>query len=155
MKRNIRMLAPILVRSSPELISRFYAGLGATLDFHDSLLSFVYERQIACNPAGGPYYLECLQGIAKGRKSEDLQTKAAIEESSGKISLQDIRDAYAAFGLDMQSPYDDEDHIIGTFQSRIADSSLQEPELRHALKIIGLHRDSIRIQDFASDSEWN
>ena len=125
------------------------------MKFHDTLLVFAYERQIACDLGNSPYYLDCLQGIATGRNSEELLTKAALEESSGKVSLKDIQGAYKTFGLDMQSPYDDEDHIIGTFQSRIADSSLQEPELRRALNVIGHHRGSTRIQDFASNSKWN
>ena len=151
-------MSPIIVKGKFRLTLRFYAGLGAILDFHDNLLVFAYERQIGCDVGNTPYYLECLQGISKGRSekgsnSDELQTRVVIEESSGKVSLQDIRNAYAAFGLDMNSPYDDEDHIIGTFQSRVADSSRQEPELRRALNVIGQHRDSFRIQQFASDSK--
>ena len=97
-----------------------------------------------------PYYLECLQGIASGRKSEDLQTKSAVEESTGKISLQDVRDAYRSFGLEFRSEYLDDDNIIGTFQARVADAPKQEPELRRALRIIGQNRSSTKIQQVAS-----
>lgn len=123
------------------------------LDFHDDLISFAYERQIACDISNSPYYLECLQGIANGRNSEDLQTKVAIEASSGKVSVHDIREAYKSFGLDMQSIFHDDDTIIGTFQSRVADSPVQEPDLRRALDIIGQHRKSASIQHVASNSK--
>ena len=101
----------------------------------------------------GPYYLECLQGIARGRKSEDLQTKAAIEASSGKVSRSDIKAAYNEFGLDFRGPFLDDDTIIGNFQSRIADAPRQEADLRRALSIIGTDRGSSRIQHIASNSK--
>ncbi|KAL8767123.1 MAG: hypothetical protein Q9209_006285 [Squamulea sp. 1 TL-2023] len=133
----------------------FYPTLGAKLDFHDDLIKFAYERQIMSDPEGTPYYLEALQGIAGGRKSEDLQTSVAIEASSGKVSAHDIRNAYNALGLDLGSEYIDDDHIVGTFQSRAADSPRQEPELRRALQIIGQHRSSERIQSMASKTVTN
>ena len=129
----------------------FYAGLGSVINFHDNLLSFAYDQQQVTDPANSPYYLQCLQGIAKGRKSESLHTKAAIEESSGKVSLDDIRSAYTALGLDPSLPVD-EDTVIGTFQSRTTDAPRQEAELRRCLKIIGQHMASRRIEDFAADA---
>lgn len=130
---------------------RFYAGLGATGDFHDELISYAYERQILTDPNNIPYYLECLQAIGENRESEMLQTLAAIQESSGKISLKDIRSAYKNFALDFPVAYLDDDTIIGTFQSRVSDAPRQEPQLRRALKIIGQHRSSEKIQQVASN----
>lgn len=80
-------------------LSSFYAGLGSIEDFHDDLITFAYDRQILTDPYNTPYYLECLQGIAAGRNSEDLRTKAAIEASSDKISFSDIRAAFKSLGL--------------------------------------------------------
>jgi ubiquitin carboxyl-terminal hydrolase 25/28 len=117
------------------------------------LIVFAYERQIESDADNAPYYLECLQGIAKGRDSEELQTKAAIEASSGKISLADVRDAYRSFGLEFPGAGYDDDTIVGNFQSRVADAPRQEPELRRALSIIGRHRQSTVIQHVASNSE--
>ena len=122
------------------------------MDFHDELISWAYERQTACDKANTPYYLECLQGIAKGRSSEDLQTKVAIEASSGKISVEDIREAYKSLGLEYQNLFYDDDTIIGMFQSRIADAPRQEIDLRRALSIIGQERDSSKIQNVASNN---
>ena len=124
------------------------------MDFHDDLICFTYERQIACDAENSPYYLECLQGIADGRRSEDLQTKVAIEASSGKFSIPDLREAYQSFGLDMWSSFYDDDTVIGSFQSRIADAPRQEPDLRRALYMIGEHRKSARIQHVASNGEY-
>lgn len=102
------------------------------------------------DPEHTPNYLECLQVLAEGRKSEDLQTLVAIEASSGKVSMQDIRNAYKVLGLDFENLSDD--YIIGSFQSRAADSPRQEPELRRALQIVGQDRSSQKIQLIASKS---
>lgn len=131
----------------------FYAGLGTVLDYHDELLSFAYDRQVECDPIHAPYYLECLRGIATGRNSEDLQTKAAIEASSGRVSVKEIREAYQSFGLEYDGPFLDDDTIIGTFQSRAVDAPRQDAELRRALTIIGQERGSTKIQHVASNSK--
>jgi ubiquitin carboxyl-terminal hydrolase 25/28 len=131
---------------------RFYAGLGATSDFHDDLILFSYSRQISVDEHGTPYYLECLQGIAEGRKSEALQTHVAIEASNEKISLKDIRHAYQQLGFDPHN-WLDEDTIIGTFQSRVSSSPKQEAELRRALKIVGQDRWSDKIQQVAANGK--
>ena len=128
----------------------FYAGLGATADFHDQLIIFAYQRQIDVDITNVPYYLECLQVLGEGRKSEDLQTQAAIEASSDKISLKDIRNAYKDLGLDYNNTLLDDDTIIGTFQARVVDSPRQEQELRRALHIIGRSRWSQKIEFVAS-----
>ncbi len=125
--------------------------MGAILDFHDDLIHFAYQRQIDTDPGNTPYYLECLQDIAEGRKSEALQTFAAIEASSDKISLKDVREAFKSFGLDFPSSSLEDDIIIGNFQSRVSDAPRQEAELRRALKIIGQHRSSDKIQQVASN----
>ncbi|KAL8928475.1 MAG: hypothetical protein Q9208_001709 [Pyrenodesmia sp. 3 TL-2023] len=133
----------------------FYPTLGAKLDFHDELIKFSYERQIVVDPGNVPYYLESLQGIAEGRKSEDLQTLVAIEASSGKVSAGDVRKAYKLLDLDFGSPYLDDDLIIGSFQSRATDAPRQEPELRRALQIIGQDRSSQKMQSIASRSGFS
>ena len=128
---------------------RWHAGLGATADFHDELIEFSYERQLETDPSNTPYYLECLQGIAGGRRSEDLDTKVAIEASENRISLKDVRAAFKEIGLDPRATLED-DTIIGTFQSRISDAPKQEAQMRRALKIIGQSRKSEKIELLAS-----
>ena len=132
----------------------FYAGLGAAGDFHDELLGFAYDCQIACDSQNIPYYLECLQAIAVGRdNSEELQTKAVIEETEGRVSLKDIRQAYLRLGLDMKDPLLADETIIGTFQARVADAPRHEAEIRKDLKIIGQDRSSERIKLVASQGQ--
>ena len=130
---------------------RFYAGLGAVEDFHDDLIVFAYDCQRRSDLENTAYYLECLQGIAEGRASENLQTKVAIEASSEIISFRDVRAAYKELGLDSWVKYEDET-ILGTFHSRIADAPKQEVELRRALRIVGQNRSSQQIQVIASQS---
>ncbi|KAL9124680.1 MAG: hypothetical protein Q9217_006011 [Psora testacea] len=130
----------------------FYAGLGCVADFHDDLIYFGYERQIAIDSLNIPYYLECLQTIAEGRTSEDLSMKAVIEESEGRISLRDVRLAYQHFGYDVQTSGLVDETIIGSFRARLSDSPRQEAELRRDLKIIGQHRRSPKIENVASQA---
>ena len=129
--------------------SRWHAGLGATVEFHDELIEFSYGRQVEMDSYNTPYYLECLQGIARGRHSEALDTKVAIEASENRISLKDVRAAFRELGLDPRAELED-DTIIGTFQSRVSDAPKQEAEMRRALKIIGQCRTSEKIELVAS-----
>ena len=127
-----------------------YAGLGAFSDFHDVLVVFAYDCQIATDGKNTAYYLECLQVLAFGRESEELQTKAAIEQTNGRISLKDVRLAYANLGFDMEDRTLADNTIIGTFQARISDAPKQEAEMRHNLRIIGQSRASDKIRLAAS-----
>ncbi|KAL8829918.1 MAG: hypothetical protein Q9191_001738 [Dirinaria sp. TL-2023a] len=127
----------------------FYAGLGALKPLSDVQISFAYDRQVAVDQASTPYYLECLQTIADGRKSHELATKAAIEASKGIISNSDVRKAYTCLNLE-GTPLND-DTIIGVFRSRLSDAApYQEGELREALRIIGFSRSSQNIIEASS-----
>ena len=132
-----------------------YGGLGCIADFHDNLIGYAYDRQISTDPTKTPYYLECLQTIASGRASEALSTKAAIEESKGRVSLRDVRIAYQDLGYNMRDKNLADETIIGGFQARLSDAPKQEAQLRRGLKIIGQHRRSQRIQDVASQAVTN
>lgn len=132
----------------------FYAGLGAVGDFHDELIAFGYSCQVACDQKNVPYYLECLQAIAVGRdNSEELHTKAIIEETQGRVSLKDIRHAYMCFNLDMEDTQLADETVIGTFQARVSDAPKHEAEMRRDLRIIGDHRCSEKIKLVASQGQ--
>ena len=131
----------------------FYGGLGALADFHDELLRFAYTCQVSCDPKNIPYYLECLQVLAVGRESEDLQTLAAIEQTEGRISLKDVRNAYSHLGLDANNRQLSDETIIGNFHARISDAPKQEAELRNDLRVIGESRLSEKIRLAASQGE--
>ena len=128
---------------------RFYAGLGTLRNFHDELIIFAYQRQIDVDPANTGYYLECLQGIARGRNSDELETKTVMEKTSDKISNSDVRNAYKELGIPTKDI--DDDTVLGLFQARLADAPKhQEEDLRRALKIIGADRVSRKIEEAAS-----
>ena len=130
-------------------ILRYYASLGAVLDFHDNLLIYAYEQQVEIDNDNVAYYLECLQGLQVGRGSEALQVKVDVEAANERISLRDIRKAYRDLGLESGNDHED-NTIIGVFNARIADAPKQEDEMRRALKVIGLARSSRGIQIAAS-----
>ncbi|KAL8797438.1 MAG: hypothetical protein Q9195_000254 [Heterodermia aff. obscurata] len=127
----------------------FYAGLGVVGDFHDELIIFAYDRQIATDPDNLAYYLECLQGICDGRDGPpDLQTKVLLEQTADKVSGRDLRSAYRKLGVNSSLP---DETILGTFQARLLDApSHQEEELREALKMVGIYRKSKRLREAAS-----
>ncbi|KAI9738361.1 MAG: ubiquitin-specific protease ubp2 [Cirrosporium novae-zelandiae] len=130
----------------------YIASLGALPDFSDQLVLYCYNRQKATDPEHSPYYLECLQELAKARSSEYLQTEAVMEESKGAVSRKDIVDAYKYFcNGDDPSNYDDET-IIGLFNSRVSDSKLHENEARNKLRLIAEERQSRKILDVVNDN---
>jgi ubiquitin carboxyl-terminal hydrolase 25 len=127
-----------------------YAGLGAVNDFSDALIAFAYERQRDTDPRNSPYYLECLQGIADGRESADLQEKSVIAISMGEHTLKDIDNAYKFFTISSDTVGGD-DYIIGLYKSRIEAAPRQKDEARHCLLIIGQARQSETIQAIANN----
>jgi len=127
-----------------------YAGLGAVNDFSDDLIGFAYERQRDSDPQNIPYYLECLQGIAHGRDSVDLQEKSVMAISIGEHTLKDIEDAYKFLAISPDTAGGD-DHIIGVYKSRIEAAPRQKEEARQCLLIIGQARQSKAIQTLAND----
>ncbi|KAI9743337.1 MAG: ubiquitin-specific protease ubp2 [Claussenomyces sp. TS43310] len=130
--------------------SPYFAGLGAVGTFDDQLVAFAYRRQCACDPSNKPYYLECLEDIANGRNSEDLQEELVMAVSLGGQTQKAIDDAYKFFRLD---PYEfhDDDHIIGLYRSRVEAAPRQAEEARACLTIIGKARESAKVQEEASN----
>lgn len=128
----------------------FYAGLGATENFTDEYLAWAYDRQVSCDPSNKPYYLDCLEDLAKGRSSADLEEKFAMVKSLGEIGLKEIDDAYNFFALDPENTEGDT-HIIGVYNSRIESAPRQKDRAREALLVIGKARNSQKIQQVATD----
>lgn len=62
---------------------RPYRRLGAVSSFPDELIAWTVDQQIELDWLKRPDYVQCLKEIAELRRSEDLQTKAAIAESLG------------------------------------------------------------------------
>ncbi|KAG0642222.1 hypothetical protein HOY80DRAFT_1008062 [Tuber brumale] len=124
-----------------------YAGLGAVADMSDDLINWAYQRQRACDPVNAPYYFECFESIAKGRKSESLQFEVARLRSEGQFSTNDLESSYKSLGVDPVTS--DDDLIIGVFKSRLADAPRQEGPMREDMRIIGTARRSEKILSFA------
>jgi len=127
-----------------------YASLGAIDDFIDDHVVWAYDRQCLVDPANKPYYFDCLKGVAKGRESEDLDTKVAIAVSAGEVGQDEIDAAYRYFGLD--SVFDEGDHhIAGLYKSRIESAPRQKDEAREQLAVLAKSRDSMILDELVND----
>ncbi|KFY26487.1 hypothetical protein V493_04054 [Pseudogymnoascus sp. VKM F-4281 (FW-2241)] len=127
-----------------------YASLGAISSFSDELIFFAYSRQRDCDPSNKPYYLECLQGIGKGRGSPFLEEEFVKIVSLGENTLTEIEEAYRFFALNPAIDHGD-DHIIGVYKSRIENAPLQKDQAKRALLLIGKARNSAKIQEVANN----
>ncbi|CZS95108.1 related to UBP2 Ubiquitin-specific proteinase [Rhynchosporium agropyri] len=128
----------------------YYKSLGAVETFTDDYLSWAYDRQCSSDPANKPYYFDCLEDLANGRKSSDLQMKVTIAVSLGEYGLKQLEDSFKFFGLDADTKEGD-DHIMGLFKSRVASAPRQKEEAKACLMIIAKHRSSEAIEALAKD----
>lgn len=124
---------------------RNYAYLGAQSDFSDNLLLWAFHAQTDNDPRNAPWYFQALQDLAKGRKSENLETEVMLLKSKGAYTLDELNEAFAYMGLDPSST--DETLIIGVFNSRLIDSPRQEAEIREKTGLIGHALNSEAIQN--------
>lgn len=131
----------------------YYASLGAVGDFSDALVLFAYSRQVEVDYANQPYYFECLQDLALGRKSEMLQMQVSLLASQGVTSKRDLDNAYRCFGIDPgHANVIGDDHIIGSFRARLSDISVSQAEnARKQLRVLGDARNSEKIRSEAAD----
>ncbi|KAE8449971.1 hypothetical protein EG329_007110 [Mollisiaceae sp. DMI_Dod_QoI] len=127
-----------------------YLSLGAVDNFTDTFLEWAYDRQCKCDPINKPYYLDCLQDIANGRESSDLQMRVVMATSAGEYGLKAIEDSYKFFGLDPDTQEGD-DHIMGLYKSRIESAPRQKDEARNCLLMIAKQRKSDKIEALAND----
>jgi ubiquitin carboxyl-terminal hydrolase 25/28 len=132
----------------------YYAILGAVGDFSDALVLYAFARQAATDEENRSYYFECLQDLAVGRKSEELEMQVAMLGSQGFTSRREVDAAYRYFGIDpVHANHINDDHIIGTFKSRLSDMSpSMAEETRRQLRIIGEARNSASIRAEAADA---
>tara|TARA_R110002060_G_scaffold29983_4_gene40467 strand:+ start:1181 stop:1801 length:621 start_codon:yes stop_codon:yes gene_type:complete len=129
----------------------YYKSLGAVETFNDDYLSWAYDRQCLCDPLNKPYYFDCLEDLAKGRGSPDLQLKVTMAVSLGEYGLKQLEDSFKFFGLDPATKEGD-DHIMGVYKSRIASAPRQKEEAKACLLIIAKHRKSEGIEALANDN---
>ncbi|KAG4418500.1 hypothetical protein IFR04_008394 [Cadophora malorum] len=129
----------------------YYKSLGAVETFNDDYLSWAYDRQCLCDPLNKPYYFDCLEDLAKGRGSPDLQLKVTMAVSLGEYGLKQLEDSFKFFGLDPATKEGD-DHIMGVYKSRITSAPRQKEEAKACLLIIAKHRKSEGIEALANDN---
>lgn len=128
----------------------YYASLGVIDNFTDEHLIWGYDRQCDSDKVNKPYYLDCLEDIATGRDSSDLQTKVVIATSAGEYSLKAIKSAYKFFGLQSDTNEGD-DHIIGLYKSFIESSPKQKQKAKSTLKALAIIRNSKTLERAANE----
>ncbi|RMZ79479.1 hypothetical protein DV738_g3327, partial [Chaetothyriales sp. CBS 135597] len=129
-----------------------FQGLGVPEAASDSLVQHFYHCQRFADVANGPLYLSFLKKIGIQRNSELLQTETGLEASRGHYDAETINAAYSYFGIGQNDGSVDDDYIIGIFSSRLEDSASHEQQMRYYLSVIGQHRNSAKISQFADSS---
>lgn len=128
----------------------YYASLGAVEGFTDELLAWAYDRQCECDPSNKPYYLDCLDDLARGRNSYYLQTKVVMATSAGEYGTNAIEEAYNYFELSSNSRESD-DYIISLYRARIALAPRLKEMAQSCLEKIAKHRNSSTLEALAND----
>jgi ubiquitin carboxyl-terminal hydrolase 25/28 len=124
-------------------------GIDATAS--DALVIFAYKKQLETDPSRFAWYLSYLNQISRVRQSDEIELEIVLQQSEGRFTLEQVDEAYRYFGFTM--PDADDEHIIGTYKSRLSDAPRQDSEMREQLRIIGEHRQSARIKDIAKGSK--
>jgi len=94
--------------------------------------------------------MTALEDVQRQRNSEKLGNQVAIERSIGRYGEQTLADAFRSIGLTNDDV--SEDVVIGSFEARLSDAPMQEQQMRESLAIIGEHRGSQRLIDFARNT---
>ncbi|RKF75826.1 putative ubiquitin carboxyl-terminal hydrolase 2 [Golovinomyces cichoracearum] len=130
----------------------YYASLGAVEDFTDELLCWAYDRQCECDPKNKPYYFDCLEDLARGRKSYYLQTKFVVATSAGGYGNKAIEDAYSYFRLQSNTNESDE-FIMSLYKGRVESEPSQKNRARGCLEKIARHRNSPSLEALIKDQD--
>jgi ubiquitin carboxyl-terminal hydrolase 25/28 len=125
--------------------------LGVEPNSSDGCIIDAYKQNVETDAEDTVWHLSCLNKIANIRQSEELGVLVATEQSKGLFTIEQVRQAYRYFGFTREDV--DEEHIIGTYKSRLSDAPRQDSEMREQLRIIGQHRQSLRIKDVAKGSK--
>lgn len=124
----------LLTQSNPDSVEHpYYASLGACENFTDDLIRYSYFKQKMCDAPNKRYYLDCLIGLAQGRKSTELEMEYAKEESCGEVRHSKILEAYRFFCLD-PSMTEEDDYFIGVYRSRVENAPRQKEDARYVFK---------------------
>lgn len=117
----------------------------------DANVIFAYKKQVETDPARTAWYLSYLGQISTVRQSEEIELEIVLQQSQGRFMLEQVKDAYRYFGFTTEDA--DDEHIIGTYKSRLSDAPRHDAEMREQLRIIGEHKHSARIKEIAKGSK--
>ena len=140
----------VLASEHADLSGRCYIALGIDPTASDANIIFAYKKQIETDPRRTTWYLSYLNQIANVRQSDEIQLEVVLQQSQGRFTLEQVDGAYNYFFTTFDAA---DEHIIGTYKSRLSDAPRQDPEMREQLRIIGEHRHSARIKDVAKGSK--
>ncbi|KAI8904600.1 hypothetical protein DFJ77DRAFT_443916 [Powellomyces hirtus] len=121
--------------------SKIFEALGVTRDASDPNVRWVFGVLAKEDPLGLPSYLEAVSQIALLRSSNDLQEFVAIEKSKGIPFAAEVEGAYATLGMGVTANTSD-DMIMSVFTSSVTERPQMEAELKEALRVIAVSRDS-------------
>jgi ubiquitin carboxyl-terminal hydrolase 25/28 len=119
----------------------------------NDLIVEAYNRQIATNPSGAPYYLRCLQSIGLWRGEvggASIMSAVSDEYANGRYTDYEVPQAYRYFQLDPNDKNLTDDAIIGSFFARLGDSA-DDMEPRRQLWRIGDSLNSEKIKAVAEE----
>jgi ubiquitin carboxyl-terminal hydrolase 25/28 len=117
----------------------------------DANVIFAFKKQVETDPNRVTWYLSYLQQIANVRQSEELQFEVVLQQSQGHFTIEQVEGAYNYFFTTADAA---DDHIIGTYKSRLSDAPRQDNDMREQLRILGEHRNSRKIKDVAKGSKY-
>ncbi|KAG5369142.1 Ubiquitin carboxyl-terminal hydrolase 2 [Yarrowia sp. C11] len=151
--RSVLRLQP--ENRGPLLLPRAYAQyvtLGVTENASDDVLISAYERLSGTDRVQAPYYFEALREAAQQRESEFLIMKVMELMSLGCASLDDVRQAFIKFGLDMDEAESMEsEHIaaqVASFYDEQVDQGAAVGPLRMAMETVAQITSCGPLQEF-------
>ncbi|KAG5361211.1 Ubiquitin carboxyl-terminal hydrolase 2 [Yarrowia sp. E02] len=151
--RSVLRLQP--ENRGPLLLPRAYAQyvtLGVTENASDDVLISAYERLSGTDRVLAPYYFEALREAAQQRESEFLIMKVMELMSLGCASLDDVRQAFIKFGLDMDEAESMEsEHIaaqVASFYDEQVDQGAAVGPLRMAMETVAQITSCGPLQEF-------
>lgn len=136
-----------------DYLNQAYASFGLTSGASDQLVQWAYKKLISEPTVLIDAYdaLDNLVIIANQTNSVLLQTLVAFERSQGKISRNDIGDAYAYFGVTADAAEDR--LLIGLYQVKMSDEPLEKSTHQDKLKTIAIARHSTDIIQFLKEEK--
>ncbi|KAJ8322927.1 ubiquitin-specific protease ubp2 [Batrachochytrium dendrobatidis] len=124
-----------------------YETLGTMSNITDYCVQNIYIELCHLDPTSQPKYLKALIEIAKIRKSSLLNDFIDTDQSKGKVSEVQLKEAYATLGRKISQEMSAHD-IIEAFKTKFVKNPHQLAVLRQALKTIQISRSCSSLKHF-------